>query len=58
MVLPHAVLKLDFTKKRRKDGKLEYRWQGSYYVILASVGKEFYKLKKLNGDKVGGSLYL
>ena len=49
------VLKKDFTRKKRKGGKLDYRWQGPY-VILASVGKGLYKLKELNGDKVGGSL--
>ena len=46
-----TVLKKDFTRKKRKGGKLDYRWQGPY-VICSSVGKGLYKLKEVNGDKV------
>lgn len=45
------VLKKDFTRKKRKGGKLDYRWQGPY-IISASLGKGLFKLKELNGDKV------
>ena len=47
-----VVLKKDFTRKKRKGGKLDYRWQGPY-VICASVGKGFLRLKELDGEKVG-----
>ena len=46
-----VILKKDFTRKKRKGGKLDYRWQGPY-VISASHGKGLFKLKELNGDKV------
>ena len=46
-----VVLKKDFTRKKRKGGKLDYRWQGPY-MITASLGKGLFKLKELNGDKV------
>ena len=45
------VLKKDFTRKKRKGGKLDYRWQGPF-VIIASLGKGLFKLKELNGEKV------
>ena len=35
-----VVLKKDFMRKKRKGGKLDYRWQGPY-VIIASLGKAF-----------------
>ena len=47
-----VVLKKDFTQKKRKGGKLDYRWQGSY-VICASIGKGLFRLKELDGKKVG-----
>ena len=46
-----VVLKKDFTRKKRKGGKLDYRWQGSY-VISASLGKGLFKLKELNREKI------
>ena len=46
-----VVLKKDFTRKKRKGGKLDYWWQGPY-MITASLGKGLFKLKELNGDKV------
>ena len=47
-----VVLKKDFTRKKRKGGKLDYRWQGPY-VICASVGKGLFRLKQLDGENVG-----
>ena len=47
-----VVLKKDFTQRKRKGGKMDYRWLGPY-VISASLGKGLFKLKELNGDKVG-----
>ena len=46
-----VVLKKDFTRKKRKGGKLDYWWQGPY-MITASLGKGLFKLKELNRDKV------
>ena len=43
--------KKDFTRKKSKGGKLDYRWQGPF-VIIASLGKGLFKLKELNGEKV------
>lgn len=34
------VFKKDFQQKKRKGGKLDYRWQGPY-VIKALLGKGF-----------------
>lgn len=39
------VLKKDFTRKKRKGGKLDYCWQGPY-IISASIGKGLFKLKE------------
>ena len=49
------VLKKDFTRKKRKGGKLDYRWEGPF-VITASLWKGLFKLKDLNGDKVSCGL--
>ena len=45
------VLKRDFTRKKRRGGKLDYRWQGPY-VIIASLGKGLYRLKETHGERV------
>lgn len=49
-----TVLKKDFTRKKRRGGKLDYHWQGPY-TITAALGKRLFQLKELNGDKVGSS---
>ena len=49
-----TVLKKDFTRKKRRGGKLDYRWQGPY-TITAALGKGLFQLKELHGDKVGSS---
>ena len=49
-----TVLKKDFKRKKRRGGKLDYRWQGPY-TITAALGKGLYQLKELNGDQVGSS---
>lgn len=41
------VLKKDFRRRKRKGGKLDYRWLGPY-VITASVGKGLFKLKEFD----------
>ena len=45
------VLKRDFTRKKRRGGKLDYRWQGPY-IIVASLGKGLYRLKEMHGERV------
>ena len=49
-----TVLKKDFTRKKRKGGKLDYRWQGPYIITVALV-KGLFQLKELHGDKVDSS---
>ena len=49
-----TVLKKDFTRKKRKGGKPDYRWQGPY-IITVALGKGLFQLKELNGDKVDSS---
>ena len=49
-----VVVKTDFTRKKRRGGKLDLRWKGPF-VITASLGRGLYKLKEVNGSKVGGS---
>ena len=34
-----TVLKKDFTRKKRKGGKLDYRWQGPYIITACSSWK-------------------
>ena len=45
------VLKRDFRRKKRRGGKLDFRWQGPF-VITASLGKGLFKLKESDGEKV------
>ena len=49
-----TVLKKDFKRKRRRSGKLDYRWKGLYTITVA-LGKGLYQLKELNVDQVGCS---
>ena len=46
-----TVLKKDFRQKKRKGGKLDYRWEGPF-LITATLGKGLFKLKELAGDTV------
>ncbi len=46
-----AVLKKDFTRKKRRGGKLDYRWEGPF-IITKALGKGLYQLKESNGTKV------
>lgn len=53
------VLKKDFTRKKRKGGKLDSKWVGPYY-IREDLGKGFFKLElvKTHGvtvERVNGS---
>ena len=45
------VLKKDFTRKKRKGGKLDYHWNGPYKII-ASIGRGLFKLEEINNGKV------
>ena len=45
------VLKKDFTRKKRKGGKLDRRWVGPYQII-GLLGKGLYKIQKLGSDEV------
>ena len=48
---PCIVLKKDFLHKKRRGGKLDFRWQGPY-VITSSLGRGLFQLNQLHGDKV------
>ena len=39
------VLVMDFTHKKRKEGKLDFRWIGPYY-IMKNLGKGSYLLQE------------
>ena len=41
----------DFNRKKCKGGKLDFHWQGPFMVI-SSLSKGLFKLKKLHGTKV------
>ena len=45
------VLKKVFRRKRRRGGKMDYRWQGPF-VITSVLGKGLYSLKERDGDQV------
>ena len=45
------VLKKDFRRKKRKGGKMDYRWQGPF-VITTVLGKGLYALKEKDGNQV------
>ena len=45
------MLKKDFRRKKRKGGKLDYRWEGPF-LITATLGKGLFQLKELAGEKV------
>ena len=40
------VLKKDFTRKRRKGGKLDLRWNGPY-IVDAYLGKGLFRLQSV-----------
>jgi len=44
-----TVLKKDFTRRKRRSGKLDYRWLGPY-TITAALRKGLFQLKELKGD--------
>ena len=46
-----TVLLKDFNRKKRKGGKLDFRWQGPF-VIISSLGRGLFKLKEQHGTKV------
>ena len=46
-----AVLKKDFRRKKRRGGKLDYRWEGPF-VITASIGKGLFKLQGISSKQV------
>ena len=46
-----VVLKKDFTRKKRRGRKLDYRWEGPYRIV-ASLGKGLYQLKRIEDSKV------
>ena len=46
-----VALKKDSTRKKRKGGKLDYRWTGPY-IIIASLGKGLFKLKEIETNNV------
>ncbi len=50
------VLKRDFTRKKRRGGKLDYRWLGSY-IITVSLGKGLFRLKEANGERVSAAAF-
>ena len=41
----------DFNRKKRKGGKMDYRWMGPF-VITKCLGKGLYSLKSCSSDKV------
>ena len=45
------VLKKDFRRKRRRGGKMDYRWQGPF-ALTAVLGKGLYSLKERDGNQV------
>ena len=45
------VLKKDFRRKRRRGGKMDYRWQGPF-KITSVLGKGLYSLKEIDGNQV------
>ena len=45
------VLKKNFTRRKRKGGKMDYRWQGPY-TITTILGKGLFRLKERDGDKI------
>ena len=46
-----TVLKKDFLRKKRKGGKLLFRWQGPF-IITSRLGKGLFKLRASNSNKV------
>ena len=51
------VLKKDFRQKRRRGGKMDYRWQGPF-AITAVLGKGLYSLKERDVDQVLNKLHV
>ncbi len=51
------VMKKDFTRKKRRGGKLDPKWVGPFQ-ITAVLGKGLYSLKSYEGDLTKSLLYL
>ena len=47
----------DFRRKKRRGGKLDYRWEGPF-VITNNLGKGLFRLNQINGDKVHTCIYM
>ena len=45
------MLVKDFNRKKRKGGKLDYRWKGPY-IITKSLGRGLYSLKATDDSNV------
>lgn len=45
------MLVKDFNRKKRKGGKLDYRWKGPY-IITKSLGRGLYSLKAADDSNV------
>jgi hypothetical protein len=45
------VLKKDFRRKKRKGGKLDYKWTGPYSII-SCLGRGLFKLRECNSNNV------
>ena len=45
------VLKKDFTRKKRKGGKLDAKWLGPFRV-MSSLGRGLYRLKAVDSEEV------
>ena len=46
-----VVLKKDFTRKKRKGGKLDAKWLGPF-TIVGSLGRGLYRLQMIGTNKV------
>ena len=46
-----VVLKKDFTRKRRRGGKMDYRWEGPFRVTK-SCGRGLFQLTEIQGVRV------
>ena len=46
-----VVLKKDFTRKKRKGGKLDEKWLGPFKIV-GSLGRGLYRIMEIHNGKV------
>ena len=56
-VVGAPVLKKNLLRKKKRDGSLDFRWEGPF-KISKSLGRGLYKLEEINGGMVRVNVHI